>query len=532
MADHKVTRKGLIDLDCQENLNDNCAIKLIRRIKDSYTSTENLSGVKTGSMKYLIVLAGPNPCCCNEEDVKAAAWAWEPPDPTGPMEDEIREAIECGGVEILPAPGDFLPLGSDLSGSGELAEYAVKSVTAGPTSKDCRHWEATVNFDNRCLVNDSFYQIDGTPIVHIDDLPLAAAKISVRYVDRDVPVESAEYHGIYGRDGEKRIYTVEPEPDPGAPPEAIRNYTDTTFPFDGNYCCRALRVMQEGQEYAPVNSAGVPFDPPLIKDSADFEYVITKPYRAVNMCQARQLRNKVNCDDFWLVEYRKGFITKCDKVIAGTARIKTFEYNDAEFCDGTPIIMVSTILAIRYNKRTLVERDGSGDVIDETDHYFGWDDLVANKGFGEHLCAGDKDNAGGTFGQLAADGEGSFVGKGTTQQIQDSYGNQPEDPVFLDHVGHSVNQTQIEADDIPCSSGLREDQLLYLRYRKYGKRMEFAANDGDDGTNMPDLVFTAIFPGTSLPPGDDASSICICRNPIDYTECPGDLGTPSVTEPE
>ena len=471
------------------NLNDNFAAGQVAAIiapRHSPVFTEDITGFRIWTVRYTIVLGGPNPCSYSLDQILAAAAAFSPVDP---------------GDSPMPVVGQIVTLPAT---SMIFAVKAIQNVHRRTTG-NCRWVDFDVTLDNACLVDNPFYKADGSVITSIAELPEAVARITRRHGSRQVNVESADYVGLYNRKGKK--------------------IDESTLAFDSaTGCCRPIQNMwlsvtlpdedRYDDSFLPVNAAGVPFDPPMQKDLTEASYILSKPFFAVDGCKLERIDNKlVNCTGFWLVEYVKGRLTFCSYVKKGTARIESINLVPAEFCDGTPIVVVEIELRIRKNivySRVLDEVTGIP-TENKVGLDFGWDELVPNKGLGALICKDDPDQFGGEF--TAND---KTTGGAMVQAIFDASGNPVQEPQWLDHKGHPI-AIKASAGDIEaeCAFGLDQEKLIYIRYAPYNK-VSFT-----DPEILPGFVGFGIYSERpAVPPGypadfcecveDDLDAIYIC----------------------
>lgn len=425
--------------DCDLEELDPCTIVTIKPCKKNLPKIQaDNQGNETRQYEFHILVGGPDPCDCGDV-IKELAYAFEP--------------TSFDEVELLREGETY----TDFFGR----VFVCRDVSMEPESADCRKWRAVATVDNTCN-NNPWYKVDGTLITTREELLEAAARITMISEDEKEVVQFAQFGGVYdgrGLEGEC-VFPSSSDEDPENP------------------TCYPLQKMVKGKAYPVMNAAGVAVVPALERDSGNLTLVISKPYTGVNGCQVRKMRNRINCDPYRICEYIRGYLTFGIEVGAKCSRIMDITMDNATFCDGSPIKIVNVKVAIRRN--VIETLDDDGNIMESED--FGWDDLIANKGYGELIRPGDADGFGGSA-------EENPPGASPVREIMDRAGNPVADPQWLGCHGrtYATDIQMQQVDDAVCVIGVDPDWVLYLRWQKY-LDMVFV-----DDSNLPGFTDTVFF---------------------------------------
>lgn len=442
--------------DCDLDQMEDCTIAETKIYKPA--EYDNTTDKRTITMVYHVTIGGPNPCSCRPI-IQSLIEGYTPPEP--------EEGEE-------PSPNVPIPSIGDLRVDDGHFYFLVglrinaKSDRTKPTSK-CRFWVVTARWETQSRERQSRQPQDrtGTPTNNVDD---SQALVRYRSGSETVPVEYAQFHGVYDHKGEP-----------------------VTCDFkDNRYVCQPLKRADVGDFIPVMNSAGVRFDPPLTKDEGTEKLVIAKAYSAIRGNFVKELKNKINCDSFFIVEYRNGKPTFGRVVEPFTCRVSDVSVADDYLPNGSQFRVVSIELSFRDNYIDYLNEFGQ--VIRSEN--FGWDDLVPNRGLSHLIYPGEDDFNGGTWAA------GPLLMGGAANAPITVGGQQVTDPQWLDCNGLPFINTSVVppevTDPVTCSIGVNPDNILYLRYRKYGRAIKFASN-----ANFPNFLGN-VFYTTSQTVGPDS----------------------------
>jgi hypothetical protein len=420
-----------------EKLPDGTIYGIFQRTPEEY---EIAAQEASFSAEYKIIVGGPNP-----QNYRATIW------------ELIANYMPASGTKqvALPQLGDFRTIGGRL--------FVVSKVTLKVRKEadynDCRHWRSSVTWQ---LFTSSFapQNQQGQPITPatIND---AQATVRVRPGTESEPVEYAQFFGFFNGKGE------------------VRNCTW----INSDHVCQPLRDM-EGQYVPVMNSAGVRFDPGLTKESGVDRVVISKPWSIIPFGIQRKLRNTINCDRFFIVEFRNGVPIFGIDVAPFTARVAEVSHTFETLPNGFEYPVLNVELALKSQRFMFLDQFGDPQYSPE----FGWADLIANRGNSMLAYPGRDDYNGGTWPDPP-----TFKSGGRSTVPISINGNDSAEPHWLTCNGLPlVDPDAIDPDS--CAIGFRAEDITYLGYLKY-ERIKFAS------ANFPGFLGNIFFNTNASGPG-------------------------------
>lgn len=430
-----------------ENLPE-CDVVWLKKLPGIPAFTEDGTGNESFKEYYKVVLGGADPCACGD-----VYW------------DKVKkyDDAEYGG-DTLPQRGDQKVI--------ESSTYIVDKLTVekeirSATKDQCRTTCIVVTW---VKLSGGADLPAGTGRLPAADIPEYPCRLKFKFGNETVPAENAQWFGFYDYKGSYKVPSWR----------------------ENNYVCLPLR--QQFSSIIPItNSAGVPFDPPLTIQRNTTKILVARPFLQVNVNYIDTLKNTINCDDFFALEFRNGVPTRGMKVKPYTAKVTDVNIADDYTIDtGAYFTWVTLELTIRSNKIRWVEDDGFGGTIVLESQDFGWDDLVANTGLATLRFPGEQ----GANGDIVQPNRFPALTGGTVEAILDKDGSPITDPMFLSENGITWKQERTQADEAAvlaggvCSAGRPKEDIVYLRWRHYDA-VKYASNQ-----TLPSFYKNGIWPAT------------------------------------
>lgn len=422
-----------------------CDIAYIKKLPGlpAYTADDSQD---TFEERYTVVIGGANPCECGDT-YWANAYSYVPP----------------GGSEYdaLPTRGD------QVNRNGKL--YYVTSVK----TKEARDHANAGRCRKVCVVvTYTWAEVIlnlGRPRLAEADVPTYPCRLKFSFGNESVPTELAEYQGFYDYKG--AVYNP-----------TFETNDSVCTPFDG---------INKGTLLPVTNAAGVPPDSPLTKDQNQTRVMFSRPYFQVNGNFADTIKNCINCDEFFLLEFRGGIPTRGMRVKPYTARVTGVQMADDYTIDtGKYFTWVTIELTIRKNIIKYVEDNLS---ITESED-FGWDELMLNAGHAYLRYPGMR----GLNGDIVEADKFPALTGGTVEQIVDKNGSLLPEPTLLNENGITWKMHRETlpggVDDLKngavCTAGRMKEDILYIRWGKY-KVVQFAS-----ANTFPGFMNDGLWPAT------------------------------------
>lgn len=402
----------------------------------SIVEFDNSLEKRTIQATYDVVIGGPAPCS-QVESIQSIIFNYEPD-----ADDDKNVAI--------PKVGELRQNGGTFYFCVNVAIKPQKERASQVTR--CRKWVVRVRWETQTqeLQRRQPQTQNGTPITNADELEASSqAIVRVRTGSETGIAEFAQFLGVYD----------------------YRGFPKTCDFKDNRYVCQPLQRIQLGDTVPVMNSAGTRFDPPLTVDDGQEKIQITKAYARVSGNFMKALKNCINCDHFFIVEFRDGNPVYGRTVEPYTCRVSDVSLSDNFLPNGSLFREVTIELSFRDN---IIETlDEQGDV--QLGANIGWDDLIANRGLSYLIYPGEDDYQGGTWPLMPA------KDLGPAGQAPIMVGGQAvSEPQWLDCNGLPfVNRETLDEfaqDPAVCSVGVNPKNIIYLRYRKYKKAIQFTSN--------------------------------------------------------
>lgn len=390
-------------------------------------------GVDDGSISvdYKVIVGGPNP-----QNYREQIW------------DLIAAYSPQPGTKqvLMPGLGDV----KSVRGRYFISKNLKLKIRRESDHADCRVWRATVTWEVHDVESNPEDQ-NGVPVTE-QNIKQAQATIRVRPGSESQPVEHAQFFGFFDGTGLPKTCTW----------------------IDSDYVCQPLRDMT-GKHVPVMNSAGVRFDPGLEMDSGVDRLVISKPYSMVPFGIQKALRNKINCDRFFILEFRNGKPVFGVDVAPYTARVTEVTHTFEQLANGFEYPVLHVELAIRNQRIPYLDEFGQMQYSDD----FGWCDLIANRGTSMLAYPGRSDYNGGVWPNPPDQKTG---GRSNVPITRDG---QLSEPQWLDCNGLPIIDPGTP-DPETCALGVRASDITYLCYVKY-QAIKFAS------ANFPGFLGNCFF---------------------------------------